>query len=159
MTHKLKLTIGILGLAGLAIACNNVTTEEVNEQTAAVTFPETSAPVEIGTPDESQAPDITFKTLEVNFGTIKQGDSFDYDFEFTNTGTSDLVITGARGSCGCTVPEWPHEPIKAGGKGVIHVKFNSAGKSNNQTKTVTLQTNVSPTPITLYLKGFVEVPK
>ena len=108
---------------------------------------------------EDKLPAITFEKKEVNFGIIAQGDVFETDFKFTNTGDADLVITGARGSCGCTVPEWPREAIAPGASSQIHVKFNSRGKRNNQTKTVTLQTNVSPEGIVLYLKGFVKVPE
>ncbi len=156
----MKLVIGALGVASVFLACNNPTKQEVKSETKTAAVSEVVSPAETEKTQvatQATGAEITFKTMEVNFGNIKQGESFEYDFEFTNTGTEDLVITTARGSCGCTVPEWPHEPIAPGAKGKIHVKFNSAGKSNQQTKTVTLQTNASPTPYTLYIKGNVDV--
>ena len=64
-----------------------------------------------------------------------------FNFKFTNTGTGDLVIVNAVGSCGCTVPEYPKEPVAPGKSGVMKVTFNSAGKSGMQQKTVTITTN------------------
>ena len=49
-----------------------------------------------------------------------------------NIGKNPLIINHAKGSCGCTVPEWPREPIIAGGEGEIRVKFNSKGKQGEQ---------------------------
>lgn len=98
-----------------------------------------------------------FEKDTMNFGTIKQGEVVNYEFKFTNTGKEPLIITEAHGSCGCTVPEYPKEPIKPGGKGVIKVTFNSAGKSSMQIKTVTLSSNAKGGPKVLYVKGNVEV--
>ena len=91
-----------------------------------------------------------------DFGNIKQGESVNYEFEFTNTGKEPLVITNAAGSCGCTVPIWPKEPIAAGAKSVIKVTFNSAVKMCMQDKTVTLTSNAKQNPMVLHLKGNVE---
>lgn len=55
---------------------------------------------------------MKFEKDEFNFGTIKQGDKVEYAFQFVNTGKDPLIITEAHGSCGCTVPEWPKEPLK-----------------------------------------------
>src|SRR5689334_19376817 len=87
-----------------------------------------------------------------------QGDQVKHDFEFTNTGKEPLIISNAAGSCGCTVPEWPKEPIASGAKGVIKVTFNSAGKQGVQDKTVTLSSNAKQNPLVLHLKGNVDKP-
>lgn len=100
--------------------------------------------------------DFKFEVDEYNFGTIKQGDKVTYDFNFTNGGKEPLVITEAHGSCGCTVPSWPKEPIARGGKGVIHVEFNSTGKIGMQDKTVTITSNAKEGAKILRLKGNVE---
>ncbi len=84
---------------------------------------------------------LTFDRASHDFGVITQGDVVETTFTFKNTGKSDLIITNATSTCGCTVPEWPKEPIPVGGEGEIKVKFNSAGKSNKVTKTITLTTN------------------
>ena len=90
----------------------------------------------------SELPVLTFDKNEHDFGTIDEGDVVETVFAFTNTGNSDLTILDARGSCGCTVPEYPENtPIAPGKTGEIKVKFDSANKPGNQTKTVTLTTN------------------
>jgi hypothetical protein len=87
-------------------------------------------------------PVMTFDRTEHDFGTINEGDAVETSFSFTNTGNSDLMILDARGSCGCTVPEYPkNTPIAPGETRDIKVKFDSANKPGNQTKTVTLTNN------------------
>lgn len=111
----------------------------------------------VGNDNPNQAA-FKFNEEEFNFGNIKQGESITHLFEFTNTGKEPIIISNASGSCGCTVPEWPKEPIAAGAKGVIKVTFNSAGKQGVQDKTVTLQSNAKQNPMVLHLKGNVEKP-
>ncbi len=84
---------------------------------------------------------ISFEKSEHDFGTINEGDIVETIFAFTNVGKSELIITSAKGSCGCTVPQWPKEPIMPGESAEIKVKFNSSGKPNLQQKQVTLVTN------------------
>jgi hypothetical protein len=84
---------------------------------------------------------MSFAKSEHDFGTIAEGDKVDYTFAFKNTGKSDLIISNAVGSCGCTVPEFPKDPIKPGASGKIKVSFNSAGKPGQQQKTVTITAN------------------
>lgn len=106
--------------------------------------------------DNKNAPDMKFEVEEYNFGTIKQGDKVSYDFTFTNMGKEPLIISSAQGSCGCTVPEWPKEPIAKGGKGSIHVEFNSSGKMGMQDKTVTINSNHKGGQKVLHIKGNIE---
>lgn len=108
--------------------------------------------------ENKNAPEIKFTVEEYNFGTIKQGDKVTYDFSFENTGKEPLIISSAQGSCGCTVPQWPKEPITKGGKGTIHVEFNSTGKMGMQDKTVTISSNSKSGQKVLHLKGNVEAP-
>jgi len=98
------------------------------------------------------SPVITFSRTEHDFGTINEGDIVETMFDFTNTGKSELIITNATATCGCTVPEWPKEPIAVGGTGQIKVKFNSSGKPNKQSKTVTLTTNTFKGKETVVIK-------
>ena len=72
-----------------------------------------------------------------DFKTIQQGDEPEHTFTFKNTGSEPMIISNAKGSCGCTVPSWPKEPIAPGDEGEINVKFNSKGKKGSQNKTVT----------------------
>ena len=84
---------------------------------------------------------MTFNKKEHDFGVINPDSKVDYTFKFKNTGKEDLVISNAQGSCGCTIPEYPKEAIKPGESGKIKVSFNSAGKSGNQQKSVTITAN------------------
>jgi hypothetical protein len=107
-------------------------------------------------PARPNGPVMTFDELEFNFGTIKQGESVTHEFKFKNSGKEPLIINTAVGSCGCTVPEYPKEPIKPNGSSTIKVTFNSAGKSGPQDKTVTITYDTDKTVI-LHMKGTVEV--
>jgi hypothetical protein len=102
-------------------------------------------------------PTMKFEEFEYNFGTIKQGESVTHIFKFKNDGKEPLIINTAVGSCGCTVPEYPKEPIRPNGAGEVKVTFNSAGKSGPQDKTVTITYDTDKT-IVLHMKGTVEVP-
>tara|TARA_B100001559_G_C16195545_1_gene481993 strand:- start:86 stop:592 length:507 start_codon:yes stop_codon:yes gene_type:complete len=92
-----------------------------------------------------------------DFGTIQQGDSPEFSFTFKNTGNEPMIISNAKGSCGCTVPKWPKEPIAPGATGEINVKFNSKGKKGSQNKTVTLTANTTPPSTKLRVTGQIEV--
>jgi hypothetical protein len=105
---------------------------------------------------KAQTTSIKFDEMSYDWGTIKEGDKMTHIFKFKNTGNHDLIISDARGSCGCTVPEWPKEPIKPGKGGDIKVVFDSAHKSGQQSKTVTIAANTEPASIVLMIKGVVE---
>ncbi len=95
-----------------------------------------------------------FKQKVFDFGTVKEGEVVEHDYVFTNVGKTPLVISNAQGSCGCTVPEFPKEPIAPGADGKIKVKFNSEGKGGNVEKEVTLTANTYPETVTkLTIKG------
>jgi hypothetical protein len=122
---------------------------------AAVAAQPAAAATTPATENKNQA-EFKFESLEFNYGTIKQGDKVEHTFVFTNTGKEPLIITNAQGSCGCTVPEYPKEPIKKGESGKINVTFNSAGKMGMQDKTVTITSNAKTNPIVLHIKGNIE---
>ncbi|NHN27940.1 DUF1573 domain-containing protein [Flavobacterium jejuense] len=92
-------------------------------------------------PVDGKYPKIQFNKLEHDFGTIKSGDKVETEFMVTNIGDADLIILDAKGSCGCTVPNPPKEPIKPGSSAPIKVSFDSTGKTGQQSKSVTLTTN------------------
>lgn len=108
-----------------------------------------------GSSESLPATVITFEEIEHDFGTIDEGDRVEHIFEFTNTGSEPLVLEKCKGSCGCTVPECPKEPIMPGESGKIDVVFNSKGKKNSQTKRVTVTANTAPVQTTLTIKAFV----
>ena len=96
-------------------------------------------------------------TVRFEFDTINQGDKVEHNFRVKNVGQKSLLIARAFGSCGCTVPEYPKDPVKPGEIATIHVTFNSAGKTNEQNKNVTLVCNTEKRNEMLYLHGFVRV--
>lgn len=104
-------------------------------------------------------PAYKFVTEEHDFGTITEGESVSFAFQFTNVGKGDLVIRSANGSCGCTIPEFPKEPLKPGQSGIINVTFNSEGKSGEQHKTVTLIANTIPATYVLSIHANVIKPQ
>ncbi|MBW8684877.1 DUF1573 domain-containing protein [Chitinophaga sp. B61] len=87
---------------------------------------------------------MTFDEMAHNFGNITEGERVEYSFKFTNTGNGDLLITDATSSCGCTVPEWPKEPIKPGKTSYMKVVFNSAGKEGYTEKEIIIRANTKP---------------
>ena len=100
------------------------------------------------------APEITFENEMHDFGTIDYAGDGVYAFKFTNTGKEPLVVTDAKGSCGCTVPKWPKEPINKGGSAVINVSYDTK-RPGPFTKTVTINSNAKTAVKTLTIKGTV----
>jgi hypothetical protein len=98
---------------------------------------------------------IKFEELEYDFGTIKEGVKAKHTFKFKNTGTVPLIIQNASASCGCTVPDWPKQPIPVGETGEIKVEFDSSGKSGTIAKTVTIVANTEPAQSELKITGVV----
>ena len=86
-------------------------------------------------------PQFAFQEEEYNFGDIRDGDIVSHVFKFTNTGEAPLVISKATAACGCTVPQWPKQPIPVGGSGEIKVQFDSSNKPGMQNKVVTITAN------------------
>lgn len=105
------------------------------------------------------APMMVFNEVLHDFGKITQGEKVSYSFVFKNTGGSDLVISSAQGSCGCTVPSYPKEAIKPGQESKIDVLFDSSSKSGLIQKTVTLVTNCNPSTKMLTISATVIVPE
>lgn len=87
---------------------------------------------------------ISFEKANHDFGKIKQNTENKYVFSFTNTGSEPLVISNAVGSCGCTVPTYPKEPIAPGKKGQIEVVYSPGKQMGKQTKTVSVTANTEP---------------
>lgn len=101
------------------------------------------------------APQLTFESEVVDYGTINQNADGNREFTFTNTGKEPLIITNCKGSCGCTVPSWPKEPIGPGETGTIKVKYatNRVGPIN---KSITVNSNAATPVKVLRIKGMVK---
>jgi hypothetical protein len=95
---------------------------------------------------------IVFEKTVHDYGTIAQGADGNCEFKFTNKGKTPLILSNVRASCGCTVPEWPKEPIEPGKEGVIKVKYNtnSPGSFN---KSITVNSNAVNATVMLKIKG------
>lgn len=98
--------------------------------------------------------EITFDSEVIDYGTIPQNADGVRTFKFTNTGNAPLIISNAKGSCGCTVPTWPKQPINPGEKAEIKVKYatNRLGPIN---KSVTVTSNAATPTKVLRIKGTV----
>jgi len=101
----------------------------------------------------ADSPKMDFETLELDYGTIDQGSEPLRVFKFSNTGASPLVITNAKGSCGCTVPSYPKTPIMPGEESAIEVRYDT-NRVGPFTKRVTLTTNENgENTVVLTIKG------
>jgi len=163
---KIFTLVGLLALG----ACNSApdvdkTKESLNTGTPStapgLTTTEASPTVNSTTATNPQTPvvspenatSITFAESTHDFGTVKEGESVTHVFKFKNSGAKPLTIFDAKGSCGCTVPEYPKEPIAPGATGEIKVVFNSKGKKGLETKYVTLNANTEPAETRLTIKA------
>ena len=104
---------------------------------------------------QKKVPVMEFEESEHDFGTIEQGTPQETVFRFTNTGDAPLIITNAKSSCGCTVPNPPKDPIAPGDTGEMVVKFNGSGQ-NQVTKTITVTANTAKGSELLRIKAFVK---
>ncbi len=138
---KVLLTFGLLAfIAG-----------GINAQVATTPSPEAKV-------QNPNAATMVFESEVVDYGTIEQGADGVREFKFTNTGKEPLIISNARGSCGCTVPTWPKEPIKPGESSVIKVKYDTKrlGAIN---KSVTITSNASTPTKVVRIKGKIIAPQ
>jgi len=141
---KLIFTFGLVaGLSALTFAQEHSANDGHDHGTPAVQAPTSLA-------------DIKMDKMEHDYGNIKQGGNGECEFKFTNNGKEPLVITNCQGSCGCTVPQCPKEPILPGKSSVIKVKYDT-NRPGQIYKTVTVNSNAKSGNIVLTIKGNVEV--
>lgn len=138
---SLVMAVSLVGISCKDKASNKIVADNVESAT---------------TRDEAQkkVPVMTFEKSEHDFGTIEQGTPQETIFKFTNTGDAPLIITDAKSSCGCTVPNPPKDPISPGETGELLVKFNGSGQ-NQVTKTITVTANTAKGSEILRIKAFV----
>lgn len=151
----MKKIIIILCVGIFIIGCNTNATDKINSNSndKKETSEVTKTSPELVFNDEAGGPEIKFDMEVWEFGEINEGDVIDTIFTFTNVGKEPLIISNAKAGCGCTVPQWPKEPIAPGETGKIAVKFNSKGKPGPQNKPVTLTMNTTPNTMKLRLIG------
>ena len=159
-------TLGV-ALIGALVSCGDATmdrkVENLERRVAQLEnngrpAPAQNTPIANAQPETPSGPLGSFQFAETNhdFGNIQEGTKAVHVFTFTNDGEAPLIISKAEGSCGCTVPSYPKEPIPVGGTGEIRVEFNSQGRPGNQQKFVSLTANTDPSITRLSIKSFVE---
>lgn len=164
-----KIQIGLLGVIALLLVAqlsgvfdsgsSAVRQQAASELQAVGGNPATGVtpgqPVQPQTPPVPTGPKTNMKFSEstYNFGSVTDGEKVEHIYKFKNTGNDPLIISNAQGSCGCTVPQWPKEPIAPGKSGEIKVVFDSKGKVGKQNKTVTITANTEPATTTINITG------
>ncbi len=136
---------------GLLISCNSNNNGTLS--TDVVTNPNTASGDK-----ENSLPKIEFESELHDFGKLIQGEKATFNFKFTNTGKSDLVISQVKTSCGCTSPKFSNKAIKPGDGDVIKVTFDSANRKGIQNKIVTVVSNCQPNTTLLRIKAQVITP-
>jgi hypothetical protein len=92
--------------------------------------------------------EIVFREYQHNFGKVAEGEKISYTFLFDNKGTTNLILSSATTTCGCTVPKYDTKPIPSGANGSLEVVFDTSGREGMQTKTITVKSNAK-TPVVL----------
>ena len=134
---KILLTLAIAALAGFTASAQGAATQTAENQ---------------------NAPVITFEKTTHDYGTVNKGGDGSCEFKFKNTGIEPLILSNVTTSCGCTVPEWPREPLLKGKSSSIKVKYdtNRVGQIN---KYITVLSNAKTGPVQLHIVGnVVEAP-
>jgi uncharacterized cupredoxin-like copper-binding protein len=149
----MKKVLLILFLAAIFAACDN--TKKEAKETFADTKAENKVEPSAAVAEKSTKGKFKFEEMLHDFGTVDEGEVVTHVFKFTNVGEEPLIIQNARGSCGCTVPKYSDEPVQPGETGEITVNFNTNGRPNAQSKTVTLLANTDPPQTTLKIKAMV----
>lgn len=149
---KKSIFIVALAAAFTFTSCKENASDKVNAENAEMTSSESA---DNTTENTGVYPVMTFHQTEHDFGTIAQGTNVEHKFTFTNTGEAPLIISDAKGSCGCTVPEFTKDPVAPGEKGEMLVKFNGSGQ-NQRTISVNVSTNTEKGTERVTIKAFVE---
>ncbi len=141
----------ILMFSALALfAISGIQAQESSKRITKATTPTVKEAV-VQTP-KTQGPGMLFESETIDYGTIAHKSNGNREFVFINNGTEPLIIKSASGSCGCTVPTWPKEPIAPGQKAVIGVGYDT-NRTGAFTKTVTITTNIDDNKKVLTIKG------
>jgi len=131
MKHRYQFIFGIVAMLLYIQACRNDS-------------PESQA--------KKQGQEIWFGETLHEYGEIAQGSDGSCVFAFKNLGDEPIVINRVRSTCGCTVPEWPREPIEPGGTGEIKVVYNTASAGSFY-KSIYVYSSAANSPVKLQIKG------
>ncbi len=129
-------------------ALNSITNKEVQPQNPA----QPAANAQTSTPT-GPLTTVEFAEQRFDFGEVMEGEVVKHTYSFTNTGNEPLIISRAKGSCGCTVPKYTTDPIAPGEKGEMVVEFNTRGKRGRKSQKVTITANTNPPQTFIYIEG------
>lgn len=155
----MRFEIGLAVLAFFVFSCSSdkgerVETERSTRLDEFIRIPTDSE----GNVDPENLPRIEFAETHFNYDTIQEADVIEHSFTFSNTGSSPLLISSVKSSCGCTVADYPKERVAPGEKGEILTTFNATDKEGPQINEITIYSNAHPSQHNLTLAGFV-IPK
>jgi hypothetical protein len=151
--HYMKRLLLLLIPATLIWSCNGNNGDKSGVNSSLVSNPAST------NGNNGKLPTMAFADTTHDFGSINQGEKVSYTFKFKNAGSSDLIISSAVGSCGCTVPHYPKGTVAAGDTGTIDVTFDSSGKQGKVLKTVSIVTNCQPNTKIITITADIQVPK
>jgi hypothetical protein len=135
----------------ITLLCLSIGTIAANAQAPAATPSVTATP-----PVDPDAGKFKFNEETHDFGEVPEGPLAEFDFEFKNTGKKPIVITDAHGSCGCTVPTWPRDPILPKKSAKIHVAYTTLNRPGPINKDVIITSNAQQSPMRLHITGTVK---
>ncbi len=164
MLKQIQTLVWVAAVALVAVGCQSGNSDVREAARQNVESPTAVTPVtapnagEIAAPAVPVAPSgpttsMSFKETTFDFGTVSEGEMVSHTYMFTNTGKEPLILSDAKGSCGCTVPKWPKEPIAPGKTGQITVEFNSKAKVGKRNQKVTITANTNPPQSFITLTG------
>lgn len=125
-----KISLLLVCILAVSLAYSQVTPTPISHP---------DAPQQERSPEDG-GPFMEFESLTVDYGVIDQHSEPLRILKFSNKGDEPLVITNAKGSCGCTVPLWPKEPIMPGETSEIEIRY-ATNRVGPFTKTVKFSTN------------------
>ncbi|OAV45492.1 DUF1573 domain-containing protein [Lewinella sp. 4G2] len=156
-----KHILSLCAVAIMAISVSSCKTSNDEVTDAARTTIQTNAPATPNAQPSVAVPAGPITTVAFDdagtfdFGTVTEGEIVTHTFPFKNTGSEPLIVSDAKGSCGCTVPSKPTAPIAPGETGEITVQFNSKNKQGPRNQKVTVTANTNPAQTFIYLTGTV----
>jgi hypothetical protein len=150
---KVFVTLLCLSMSAVALKAqdNKKATSTMNAAGTAVAPAAQQAPTT--PPVDPKAGKFKFNEETHDFGTVPEGPLAETDFEFKNVGKKPITITDAHGSCGCTVPTWPHEPILPKHTAKIHVAYTTNGRQGMINKDVIINSDAQQNPMRLHITG------
>jgi len=140
----------VVAICTLALSCLNKTDKEKSSNLIASNdkVAPATAPAEVV--DESKLTSIQWIDSSKSMGTVTEGGTLKINYRFRNSGSKPLVIEKVQPSCGCTVADYPKQPIAPGQEGEISAEFDTKGKEGMQKKNITVYANTRVNIYTLY---------